>query len=131
MDYFYFFIWVIIGGVALWWFFPLYRRISYWFDRDKVLKEFDTYYTPEEKTSIAPRRRYNLRRESKDRDEEKIVGVSKPQGFWSRMIMNEKFAVISEMIKIARSDEHQGYWQDYITAQTRIESQRKGAGPKR
>lgn len=60
----------------------------------------------------------------KDKDTH-VRGMAEPKGFWSQLIMGEKTNLIREMIKIANSAEHRGYWQDRVEAQKRIDGQRQ------
>ena len=55
--------------------------------------------------------------------EEHIVDLEEPKGFWGKLIYNEKIAVLKETLRIARSNDHQGYWQDYIRAQQNVNRQ--------
>ncbi len=59
----------------------------------------------------------------KNKDEQ-IVGMSKPKGFWSNIIMSERMTLIREMIRISTSAESRGYWQDFMQAQKGAERTR-------
>lgn len=59
----------------------------------------------------------------KDKDA-RVHAMAEPKGFWTGLILGEKMNLIREMIKISRSSEHRGYWQDRVEAQKRVEGQR-------
>jgi hypothetical protein len=66
----------------------------------------------------------------KDKDA-RVRGMAEPQGFWTKLVMGEKIHLIREMIRIANSSEHRGYWQDRIEAQKRVEGQGQQIGDDR
>lgn len=88
----------------------------------------DAYYTASAKPVHPQASRHNhIDREKeeelyKDRDT-RVHGMAEPKGFWTKLVMGEKMHIIREMIKIANSDEHKGYWQDHVEAQRRVDGQ--------
>ncbi len=52
---------------------------------------------------------------TKFQEDEKIVGIAQPVGFWTGLVMKQKFALILNNLSL-KTVQDKGYWQAYIEA---------------
>lgn len=120
---------VVLAGQLLRYLWKRLRQMKAIYDmaRYRAARD-DAYYTASAKPVHPQGSRHNhIDREKeeelyKDRTT-RVHGMAEPKGFWTKLVMGEKMHIIREMIKIANSDEHRGYWQDHVEAQRRTEGQ--------
>ncbi|RZI47359.1 hypothetical protein EDM53_02350 [Rickettsiales endosymbiont of Peranema trichophorum] len=62
---------------------------------------------------------YNVQERPKEEQQEevRIVGVVKPQGFWTKFIMSQKLQYIMARLNIQSSSKKGGFWVNLIKAQ--------------
>ena len=61
------------------------------------------------------------------KDDTVIVGIAKPTGFWSRLIMSQKLGFLMNLQQQVKENKH-GYFVNLIRAQARSQSKEKGRG---
>lgn len=129
---------LVIAVAVLWKFLRLLYRLNKQFKAmrhyEKYVAERDAQYYKGQANPAAPRSNvqpwhaqgqqegYGDPEFYKDKDA-RVLDMAEPKGFWTKLVMGEKMHLIREMIRIANSTEHRGYWQDRIEAQKRVEGQ--------
>lgn len=111
---------------------------------NKKLKKPDPYYEPidklefrrdlevEKKASLEQELmnvvRINEKQiEAKGRDK-KIVGLAKPMGKWTSMILGQKLTYLVNQAAILNENEQQGFWVSMLEARERTPDMHKGRG---
>ena len=62
------------------------------------------------------------------KEEIKIVGVVKPQGFWSEFVIKQKIGFMIAMGGLNKDQKSNTYWRNYIKAQAASESKEQSRG---
>ena len=71
---------------------------------------------------------YNEKKQQMGKQEETvIVGMAKPQGFWSRFIMSQKMGFLMQFGQQMNRGKA-GFWVNLVRAQARSQSKEKGRG---
>ncbi len=60
--------------------------------------------------------------------DKKIVGIAKPKGFWSNLIMSQKLGYIIARMNIENGNNSQGFWVNLIKAQEISQGKEKNRG---
>ncbi len=114
-------LWVVYSALT-----RVFKKIKAKQDIKRYQAERDTIYKASETANRNSRdytAQYILEEEFKDKDA-RAASIAEPKGFWTKLIMGEKMGIIREMIRIANSNEHRGYWQDRVQAQKNVETGR-------
>jgi hypothetical protein len=61
-------------------------------------------------------------------NQEKIVDIAKPIGFWTSLILGQKLSYLVSKAQIINNREHKGFWVSMIEAQARGIGRKQGRG---
>lgn len=69
-----------------------------------------------EKKQVKLQEKYQIIEELKNNEEEKIVGIAKPLGFWTRRIFGQRIATILAQAESYKKEESTKFWQNFVRA---------------
>ncbi|MFT6333142.1 MAG: hypothetical protein ACJAW3_001495 [Lentimonas sp.] len=68
----------------------------------------------------------NVKEESPELEETKIVELVKPVGFWTSVILGQKLTYLLSSAKIMNDNSDKGFWTSMVEAQERAQGRQKG-----
>ena len=110
--------------------FPLKRKKEFFAKEDDELlkdkvKEEEKFRVLETMDGLTESEKDKIKEGIKDQIEEgKIVGIAKPIGFWTSLILGEKLTFLVNQAHALNKD-HKGFWVSLVQAQSRTRDRQK------